>query len=138
MNGKQKLELTWIGKDQRPKLEPRILIEEPARSHHAATRREGDIFDNILIHGDNLLALKALGQEYAGRVKCAFMDPPYKPQDDAICLDGDSRSGFKFLIARAIEEKYQLTVTVEAMTLAERIACRRACEIVTHNFLPGA
>jgi len=77
MSGKQKLELTWIGKDQRPKLEPRILIEEPTSSHHAATRREGDLFDNILIQGDNLLALKALEQEYAGKVKCVFIDPPY-------------------------------------------------------------
>ncbi len=33
---KTKLELTWIGKEHRPKLEPRILLEEPERSHHAA------------------------------------------------------------------------------------------------------
>ena len=60
MSRKTKLELTWIGKDERPKLEPRILIEDPALSHHAASRRDGDIFDNMLIRGDNLLALKAL------------------------------------------------------------------------------
>ncbi|MDN2582151.1 site-specific DNA-methyltransferase [Aquibium sp. ELW1220] len=77
MSKKPKLELTWIGKDERPKLEPRILIEDPALSHHAATRRDGDIFDNILIHGDNLLALKALEADYAGKVKCVFIDPPY-------------------------------------------------------------
>ena len=60
---KQKLELTWIGKDKRPKLEPRILIEDPEKSCHASARQsEDDIFDNILIHGDNLLALKALEQ----------------------------------------------------------------------------
>ena len=75
---KQKLELTWIGKDQRPKLEPRILIEDPEKSYHASERRsEDDIFDNILIHGDNLLALKALEQDYAGRVKCIYIDPPF-------------------------------------------------------------
>lgn len=75
---KQKLELTWIGKDQRPKLEPRILIEDPEKSYHASERRsENDIFDNILIHGDNLLVLKALEQEYAGKVKCIYIDPPY-------------------------------------------------------------
>lgn len=75
---KQKLELTWIGKEKRPKLEPRILIEDPEKSHHASERRsEDDIFDNILIRGDNLLALKALEQEYAGRVKCIYIDPPY-------------------------------------------------------------
>ena len=56
---KQKLELTWIGKEHRPRLEPRILLEEPERSYHAAHRvTEGDLFDNKLIHGDNLRALK--------------------------------------------------------------------------------
>lgn len=75
----QKLELTWIGKDKRPRLEPRVLVEDAAKSHHAATRRRDgkDIFDNMLIHGDNLLALKALEQQFAGRVKCIYIDPPY-------------------------------------------------------------
>ena len=78
MAKKQKLELTWIGKDVRPKLEPRILLEDPAKSYHAAHRvGENDIFDNQLIFGDNLLALKALEAEYAGKVKCVFIDPPY-------------------------------------------------------------
>ncbi len=75
---KQKLELTWIGKDERPKLEPRILIEDPELSCHAKERQsEDDIFDNILIHGDNLLALKALEAEYTAKVKCIYIDPPY-------------------------------------------------------------
>ena len=74
----QKLELTWIGKDQRPRLEPRILLEDPARSYHARQRvTDKDIFDNRLIKGDNLLALKALEAEFAGKVKCVFIDPPY-------------------------------------------------------------
>jgi len=78
MTKKQKLELTWVGKDNRPRLEPRILIEDPAKSYHAAARVSGaDIFDNVLIHGDNLLALKALEADYAGKVKCVFIDPPY-------------------------------------------------------------
>lgn len=73
-----KLELTWIGKENRPKLEPRILLEEPERSYHAAQRvGGGDIFDNRLVFGDNLLALKALEAEFAGKVKCVFIDPPY-------------------------------------------------------------
>ncbi|MET3870920.1 hypothetical protein J3R74_000790 [Puniceicoccus vermicola] len=67
MPKKQKPELTWIGKDQRPKMEPRILIEDPDKSYHAPKRvSENDIFDNMLIHRDNLLALKALEQEYTG------------------------------------------------------------------------
>lgn len=75
---KQKLELTWIGKEKRPKLEPRILLEDPEKSYHARHRvTEKDIFDNRLIFGDNLLALKALEQEFSGRVKCVFIDPPY-------------------------------------------------------------
>ena len=75
---KSKLELTWIGKENRPKLEPRILIEDPAKSYHAPHRAtDKDIFDNRLIFGDNLLALKALEQEFSGKVKCVFIDPPY-------------------------------------------------------------
>jgi adenine-specific DNA-methyltransferase len=75
---KQKLELTWIGKEHRPKLEPRILLEDPEKSHHAAHRvTEHDSFDNRLIFGDNLLALKALEAEFAGKIKCVFIDPPY-------------------------------------------------------------
>jgi adenine-specific DNA-methyltransferase len=75
---KQKLELVWVGKEKRARLEPRILIEDPAKSYHAAKRvSNDDIFDNMLIHGDNLLALKALEQEYAGKVKCIYIDPPY-------------------------------------------------------------
>lgn len=75
---KPKLELTWIGKDNRPKLEPRILLEDPEKSYHAKHKvTDHDIFDNRLIFGDNLLALKALEQEFAGKVKCIFIDPPY-------------------------------------------------------------
>jgi adenine-specific DNA-methyltransferase len=78
MSKKQKLELTWIGKENRPRLEPRILLEDPEKSYHAKQRvSEKDIFDNRLIFGDNLLALKALEQEFAGKVKCVFIDPPY-------------------------------------------------------------
>jgi adenine-specific DNA-methyltransferase len=78
MATRQKLELTWIGKDQRPRLEPRILLEDPARSYHASTRvTDNDLFDNRLIKGDNLLALKALEAEFSGKVKCVFIDPPY-------------------------------------------------------------
>ncbi len=102
-NSKPKLELTWIGKDIRPKLEPRILIEDPAKSYHAGFRTAGprrgaenaentgkqsptsaatappreDFFDNRLIFGDNLLALKALEQEFTGKIKCIYIDPPY-------------------------------------------------------------
>jgi len=66
-----KLELTWVNKEQRPRLEPRLLLEDPGKSY-------GDPKSpNMLIRGDNLLALKALEQDFAGKVKCVFIDPPY-------------------------------------------------------------
>ncbi len=68
---KQRLELTWIGKNIKPKLEPRILIEDPEKSLGSPDT------ENMLIHGDNLLALKALEQDYSGKVKCIYIDPPY-------------------------------------------------------------
>jgi len=75
---KTKLELTWIGKENRPKLEPRILLEDSEQSYHAPHRvTDHDIFDNRLIFGDNLLVLKALEQEFTGKIKCIFIDPPY-------------------------------------------------------------
>ncbi len=81
MTRKQKLELTWIGKDVRPKLEPRILVADDSKSHHAKNRvSENDIFNNILIKGDNLLALKALEQEFSGKVQCVYIDPPFNTQ----------------------------------------------------------
>jgi adenine-specific DNA-methyltransferase len=73
-----RLELTWIGKDERPRLEPRILLEDPELSYHAEKRvSDNDIFDNLLVHGDNLLALRALEQRFAGGIKCVYIDPPY-------------------------------------------------------------
>ena len=69
--GNNKLELTWIGKDNQPQLEPRILIEDPSKSYGDKNTQ------NMLIHGDNLLALKALEQDYAGKIKCIYIDPPY-------------------------------------------------------------
>jgi adenine-specific DNA-methyltransferase len=71
MNNKQKLELTWIGKGDHPKLEPRILIEDPEKSYGDPNA------ENMLIYGDNLLALKALEQDFAGKIKCIYIDPPY-------------------------------------------------------------
>lgn len=72
----KRLELTWIGKDKRPKLEPRILLEDKDLSY-AKRVSDDDLFDNRLIHGDNLLALKALEQEFTGKVKCIYIDPPF-------------------------------------------------------------
>lgn len=67
----QKLELTWIGKDKQPHVEPRILLHDPSKDYGDPDSQ------NMLIHGDNLLALKALEQKFAGEVKCIYIDPPY-------------------------------------------------------------
>jgi adenine-specific DNA-methyltransferase len=107
MTKKQKLELTWIGKENQPRLEPRILIEDPEKSYPAtkiqttpapSLTKEGNknilskssppilggdkgvvnnYTGNMLIYGDNLLALKALEQDFAGKIKCIYIDPPY-------------------------------------------------------------
>lgn len=81
-NKLQKLELTWIGKDDsREPIEPRILIENPDYSYgtvETGTLPNGKSWNgNMLIHGDNLLALKALEENYTGAVKCIYIDPPY-------------------------------------------------------------
>src|SRR5262245_8075264 len=74
---KPRLELTWVGKDQRPRLEPRILLPDATLSRANGKPDDGAIHDNILIQGDNLLALKALEQKFSGKVKCIYIDPPY-------------------------------------------------------------
>lgn len=66
-----RLELTWVGKYNETVIEPRILLEDKSKSY-GDPRNE-----NMLIHGDNLIALQALQQDYAGRIKCIFIDPPY-------------------------------------------------------------
>lgn len=72
MNSKyKKLELCWPGKDIEVKPEPRVLIEDPEKSYG-----ESDT-ENMLIHADNLLALKALEQNFCGKIKCVYIDPPY-------------------------------------------------------------
>lgn len=68
-----KLELTWYGKEKEIHVEPRLLIERPELSNTDAAPDT----ENMLIHGDNLLALKALESRYAGQVKCIYIDPPY-------------------------------------------------------------
>lgn len=71
MEHKGKLELTWVGKYDDKVIEPRILVEDREKSY-------GDPHsENMLIHGDNLIALQALQQDYTGRIRCVYIDPPY-------------------------------------------------------------
>lgn len=77
---KDRLELRWPEKDLRPRLEPRILLENRELSYPPQTNRlpgRPDGSDNLLIQGDNLLSLKALEQDFTGKVRCVFIDPPY-------------------------------------------------------------
>lgn len=83
MSTMQKLELTWVGKNKQEEIEPRILVENPKLSNIHKVFSNGQIinsngsFENMLIHGDNLLALKSLEQDFAGQIKCIYIDPPY-------------------------------------------------------------
>ena len=75
-----RLELTWPGKEDRFNPEPRILLEDKEKSFSYEPTEKGAVeptYDNMLIHGDNLLALKALEQDYTGKIKCIYIDPPY-------------------------------------------------------------
>lgn len=99
----QKLELTWIGKGEEPKLEPRILIHDKEKSYGDENT------ENMLIHGDNLLALKSLEQDYTGQIKCIYIDPPYNigvanPNYD----DNVPHSEWLSLIAERIKILYRL------------------------------
>ena len=99
----QKLELTWIGKGDEPKLEPRILIENPEYSYGDPNT------ENMLIHGDNLLALKALEQDFAGKVKCIYIDPPYNTGNAFVHYDdGIEHSLWLSLIAQRLKILYKL------------------------------
>lgn len=68
--------LDWVNKAQAVSVAGSVpyhlLTFESAHGDPAA--------DNMLIQGDNLLALKALLPFYRGRVKCVFIDPPYNTQ----------------------------------------------------------
>ena len=77
-----KLELTWVGKYDEVAVEPRILIEDPSKSYGDPNS------ENMLIHGDNLIALQALQQDYAGKIKCIYIDPPFNT-GARINADGD-------------------------------------------------
>ena len=99
-----KLELTWYGKDEPILVEPRLLIENAALSNTAA---DPDT-ENMLIHGDNLLALKALESKYAGQVKCIYIDPPYNANASGIYEDNLEHSLWLSLIRPRLEILWSL------------------------------
>lgn len=135
MTKPMKLELTWTGKDKRPRLEPRILLEDKSLSYYRARpvhvqndlvdemddNARPEISDNRLIFGDNLLALKALENEFLGKVKCVYIDPPYNTgsafvhYDDGVehstwlCLMRDRLE----ILWRLLEENGSLWVSID-------------------------
>jgi adenine-specific DNA-methyltransferase len=120
----QKLELTWVGKDEpRKHIEPRILIENPKYSYGEV---ETDILPNgnpwngnMLIHGDNLMALKALENEYSGCVKCIYIDPPF---NTGARIDADGKEvGYD----DGVEHSIWLNLMYERIKLLYNLTCWR-------------
>lgn len=118
MAKKQKLELTWIGKDEEVKLEPRVLVED-----HELSYGDRDT-ENMIIHGDNLLALKALEQDYAGKIKCIYIDPPYNTGsrinadgEDVGYDDGLEHSEWLSMMKPRLELLYTLLAKDGTMTI---------------------
>ena len=108
-----KLELTWYGKDKEPVLEPRILLEDKSKSFSV----EPEIslidskvtFNNMLIHGDNLLALKSLEEKFTGKIVCEYIDPPYNTGTAFSTYDDNlEHSIWLSLIKPRIESLYRL------------------------------
>lgn len=72
--------LNWIGKDKvlNHHLEvPFHVLERQYSFDEAGKHEEDNGSENMIIHGDNLLALKSLLPKYEGRIKCIYIDPPY-------------------------------------------------------------
>ena len=99
----KKLELTWSGKNDKNLIEPRILIEDSEKSYGDKNH------ENLLIHGDNLLALKALEKDYCNRIKCIYIDPPYNADATDVPFDDNMEHSFYLnLMKLRIEELYKL------------------------------
>ena len=72
--------LEWIGKDKvvnHHQEVPYRVLERQYSYDEAGQHAEDNGSENMIIHGDNLQALKALLPQYEGKVKCIYIDPPY-------------------------------------------------------------
>lgn len=125
MTKKTKLELTWTGKENRRRIEPRILLEDKTLSYCSVLPKAPDLVeqataapvsgtftDNILIHGDNLLALKALEAKNAGCIKCIYIDPPFNTQQAFLNYDD------------GVEHSKWLTVIRDRLEILHRLLAR--------------
>ncbi len=105
MEHRGKLELTWVGKYDDKVIEPRILIEDREKSY-------GDpCSGNMLIHGDNLIALQSLQQDFAGKIKCVYIDPPY-----------NTGSAFEYY-DDCVEHSIWLSLMSKRLTLLRSLLC---------------
>jgi len=57
-----------------------------------AEGQQASLDDNLIIHGDNLEALKALLPTHAGKIDCIFIDPPYNTGNESWCYNDNVRS----------------------------------------------
>ena len=116
-----KLELTWVGKDERPRLEQRVLVEDPSKSYGDPNS------ENMLIFGDNLLALKALEQDFASRIKCIYIYPPFNTgQAFEHYEDGLEHSIWLSLMREKLEARGPAAVSPAARARGRRARGRRA------------
>ena len=99
-----KLELAWYGKEEEILVEPRLLIENTELSNISVDSGT----ENMLIHGDNLLALKALENKYTGRIKCIYIDPPYNADAAKIYNDNLEHSLWLTLIRPRLQILWNL------------------------------
>lgn len=98
-----RLELTWTGKYEKKEIEPRILVEDKEKSYGDPASK------NMLIHGDNLIALKALEADFTGKVKCVYIDPPFNTGQAFENYDDDlEHSIWLDLMARRLRIIYNL------------------------------
>lgn len=137
-NKLNKLELTWIGKDDEPfVIEPRLLLYTPEFSFgevETGSLPNGKPWPgNMLIHGDNLLALRALEQDFAGQIKCIYIDPPYNTGNAFEHYDDSmEHSIWLLLMQRRIQFLYELLAKDGVMFINldenEHAYCKIICD----------
>lgn len=133
-----KLELTWIGKNDEPlAVEPRLLLDTPKYSFgevETGSLPNGKPWPgNMLIHGDNLLALRALEQDFAGQIKCIYIDPPYNTGNAFEHYDDSmEHSIWLLLMQRRIQFLYELLAKDGVMFINldenEHAYCKIICD----------
>lgn len=75
--------LDWIGKEKvinHHNDVPYRVLERQYSFDEQGMHKEDNHSKNMIIHGDNLEALKSLLPKYEGRIKCIYIDPPYNTQ----------------------------------------------------------